>query len=103
MASSVDAKSAPTGNEPGQELSQDGNFDEKAGNMVEVGESHTAEEERAVLRKIDLTILPMVCSPSTANRLETFDGALTLSCCPDVRCFLSSISGQTEFKLCECQ
>lgn len=37
------------------------NLDEKPGSVMDVGESYTAEEERAVLRKIDLTILPMMC------------------------------------------
>jgi len=37
-----------------------GKSDEKAGQVVEMGESYTAAEEKAVLRKIDRTILPMV-------------------------------------------
>lgn len=39
-----------------------GGDDEKNGQMVELDDSYTEEEERAVLRKIDCTILPMVCS-----------------------------------------
>jgi co-chaperonin GroES (HSP10) len=35
--------------------------DEKQGNVVELGRGFTEEEERRVLRKIDCTILPMVC------------------------------------------
>ncbi|KAJ9145006.1 Pantothenate transporter [Pleurostoma richardsiae] len=39
-----------------------GKSDEKAGQVVEMGESYTAAEEKAVLRKIDRTILPMMCA-----------------------------------------
>lgn len=35
--------------------------DEKTGDVLELGEPCTLEEEKAILRKIDLTILPMVC------------------------------------------
>lgn len=34
--------------------------EEKNGQILELSESYTEEEERAVLRKIDCTILPMV-------------------------------------------
>lgn len=34
--------------------------DEKPGAMIELSETYTTEEQKAVLRKIDLTILPMV-------------------------------------------
>lgn len=37
-------------------------YDEKPGEVVELSEAYTAEEEKAVLRKIDYTILPMVNS-----------------------------------------
>lgn len=37
-------------------------YDEKPGDVVELSEAYTAEEEKAVLRKIDYTILPMVGS-----------------------------------------
>lgn len=38
-------------------------YDEKPGDVVELSlEAYTAEEEKAVLRKIDYTILPMVSS-----------------------------------------
>lgn len=33
---------------------------EKPGNVVDLDETYSPEEEKAVLRKIDLTILPMV-------------------------------------------
>lgn len=33
---------------------------EKTGDVIDLDETYSAEEERAVLRKIDLTILPMV-------------------------------------------
>lgn len=33
---------------------------ESTGDVVDVNETYSPEEERAVLRKIDLTILPMV-------------------------------------------
>lgn len=37
--------------------------DEETGDVIELSEAYTAEEEKAVLRKIDRTILPMVsCS-----------------------------------------
>ncbi|CAN8102091.1 unnamed protein product [Discula destructiva] len=64
MTSSVVANSAPGEIKVGQAVpgSHDGNFDEKTGDLVEVGESYTPEEERNVLRKIDLTILPMMCA-----------------------------------------
>ncbi|KAJ3954395.1 hypothetical protein N0V92_009115 [Colletotrichum tropicale] len=35
--------------------------EEKNGQILELSESYTEEEERAVLRKIDCTILPMMC------------------------------------------
>lgn len=33
---------------------------EKPGDVIDLGEAYSPEEEKAVLRKIDLTILPMV-------------------------------------------
>lgn len=36
--------------------------EEKAGEVVELSEAYTAEERKAVVRKIDLVILPMVRS-----------------------------------------
>lgn len=62
MSSDIETKGSVTGDQNGQDVPHDANYDEKAGSMVEVGESYTAEEERAVLRKIDLTILPMMCA-----------------------------------------
>lgn len=62
MSSDIETKIPVNGDQTGQDVPHDANYDEKAGSMVEVGESYTAEEERAVLRKIDLTILPMMCA-----------------------------------------
>lgn len=62
MSSDIEAKEPVTGDQTGQDVPHNANYDEKAGSMVEIGESYTAEEERAVLRKIDFTILPMMCA-----------------------------------------
>ena len=61
MISSADEKLPETKGPSAQDASDRANLDEKPGSLVDVGESYTAEEERAVLRKIDLTILPMMC------------------------------------------
>lgn len=61
MISSTDDKSPEIKGTSAQDASDCANLDEKPGSLVDVGESYTAEEERAVLRKIDLTILPMMC------------------------------------------
>lgn len=61
MNSSTDDKSPEIKGTSTQDASDCANVDEKPGSLVEVGESYTAEEERAVLCKIDLTILPMMC------------------------------------------
>lgn len=61
MTSSTDDKSPEIKGTSAQDASDCANLDEKPGSLVDVGESYTAEEERAVLRKIDLTILPMMC------------------------------------------
>lgn len=58
MADSGEAKLQPAtgaGSEPPTYQ-----VDEKPGDIVESSETYTGEEERAVLRKIDYTILPMV-------------------------------------------
>ncbi|KAK7698023.1 hypothetical protein SLS64_012901 [Diaporthe eres] len=63
MTASIDDKSPEikgTSNSA-QDASDCANLDEKPGSLVDIEESYTAEEERAVLRKIDLTILPMMC------------------------------------------
>lgn len=62
MSTDIETKEPVTGDQSGQGVPHDANYDEKAGSMVEIGESYTVEEERAVLRKIDLTILPMMCA-----------------------------------------
>ncbi|TDZ49596.1 putative transporter [Colletotrichum trifolii] len=49
------AKQPGNGHEPRPE-----GLDEKDGQIVELSDSYTDEEERAVLRKIDCTILPLV-------------------------------------------
>lgn len=61
MSSSIDDKSPAMEKTPATDAPDGANLDEKPGSVVDVGESYTAEEERAVLRKIDLTILPMMC------------------------------------------
>lgn len=61
MTSSTNDKSPEIKGTCAQDASDCANLDEKPGSLVDVGESYTAEEERAVLRKIDLTILPMMC------------------------------------------
>lgn len=61
MNPSTDDKSPEVKGTSSQDASDCANIDEKPGSLVDVGESYTAEEERAVLRKIDLTILPMMC------------------------------------------
>ncbi|TDZ17180.1 putative transporter [Colletotrichum orbiculare MAFF 240422] len=50
------AKQPGDGHEPRPE-----GLDEKDGQIVELSDSYTEEEERAVLRKIDCTILPLMC------------------------------------------
>lgn len=62
MASSTDIKSPNVVDKIDQNASHSADPDEKAGRLVELGESYTVEEEKAVLRKIDLTILPMMCA-----------------------------------------
>lgn len=47
-----------------------GAVDEKNEQLVGLDESYTEEEERAVLRKIDCTILPMVCSDHSNSANE---------------------------------
>lgn len=37
-------------------------YEEKAGEVIELSEAYTAEERKAVVRKIDSVILPMVRS-----------------------------------------
>lgn len=61
MSYSIDDKSPGMEKTPAKGASDAANLDEKPGSLVNIGESYTAEEERAVLRKIDLTILPMMC------------------------------------------
>lgn len=62
MASVSEDKRSPNEDKTGKDISHDANFDDKVGDVVEFRESYTAGEERAVLRKIDLTILPMMCA-----------------------------------------
>lgn len=62
MGSQIDVNSPARVEKTSQDAAHNANYDEKAGSMVEVGESYTLEEEKAVLRKIDLTILPMMCA-----------------------------------------
>lgn len=62
MISSADEKLSDSKGPSGQDASDCANVDEKPGSVVDVGGSYTAEEERAVLRKIDLTVLPMMCA-----------------------------------------
>lgn len=62
MASVSDAKLSPDESKTSKDISRNANFDNKVGDVVEFGESYTAGEERDVLRKIDLTILPMMCA-----------------------------------------
>lgn len=62
MSSDIETKVPPTGDQTSQDVSHNANYDEKAGSVVDIGESYTIEEERAVLRKIDFTILPMMCA-----------------------------------------
>ncbi|KAJ4424086.1 hypothetical protein N0V82_001333 [Gnomoniopsis sp. IMI 355080] len=62
MGSQIDANPLEVAEKTGQDAAHDSNYDEKAGSMVEAGESYTVEEEKAVLRKIDFTILPMMCA-----------------------------------------
>ena len=61
MISSTDDKLPEMKGPSAQDASDCAKLDEKPGSLVDVGESYTAEEERAVLRKIDLTVLPMMC------------------------------------------
>lgn len=61
MTSSTDDKSPEIKEISAKDASDCANLDEKPGSLVDAGESYTAEEERAVVRKIDHTILPMMC------------------------------------------
>lgn len=61
MTSSPDDKLPEIKGTSAKDASDCVNLDEKPRSLVDVGEAYTAEEERAVLRKIDLTILPMMC------------------------------------------
>lgn len=61
MTFSTDDKSPEIKGASAQDASDCVNLDKKPGSLVDVGESYTADEERAVLRRIDLTILPMMC------------------------------------------
>lgn len=51
-----------------KEVASSGNADRMSGEMLELRGDYTAEEEKAVLRKIDMVILPFVwnssCLPS---------------------------------------
>lgn len=51
MDNSVESKPPPSVNDDEQE---------ERGEIIELNEEYTAEEERAVLRKIDMVILPFV-------------------------------------------
>lgn len=62
MASVSEGTGSPDDTKTVKEFPHDANLDNKAGDVVEFGESYTPDEERAVLRKIDLTILPMMCA-----------------------------------------
>lgn len=61
MTSSTDDKSSEIKGASAKDASDCVNLNEKPRSLVDVGEPYTAEDERAVLRKIDLTILPMMC------------------------------------------
>lgn len=61
MTFSTDDKSPEIKGASVQDASGCVNLDKQPGSLVDIGESYTAEEERAVLRRIDLTILPMMC------------------------------------------
>lgn len=61
MSPSIDNNPHAMGKTPAEDAPDGANLDEKPGTVLDIGESYTAEEERAVLRKIDLTILPMMC------------------------------------------
>lgn len=62
MAASTDVKPPDNGENIGQTISHGTNLDEKASSLVDVEDTYTIEEERALLRKLDLTILPMMCA-----------------------------------------
>ncbi|CAM1501341.1 Fc.00g105030.m01.CDS01 [Cosmosporella sp. VM-42] len=55
MAPSIEEKSAPSVND-GSQLGQ-----EMTGDIIEMDQSYTPEEEKGVLRKIDIVILPFMC------------------------------------------
>lgn len=59
MSEAMNMKDRPEGVEPD---APPYHSDEKTGDVLELGESCTPEEERDILRKIDLTILPMMCA-----------------------------------------
>lgn len=62
--------------------------------VIEYGDSYTVEEEKAVLRKIDLAVLPMVQSLITTDFLLTATDIRS-----DLWRLLSAVSRQAESKL----
>lgn len=55
MAETIESKPPPSVNDDSRTVDQ-----EKTGDVVEMNDGYTREEEKAVLRKIDMTILPLV-------------------------------------------
>ncbi|KAH8898289.1 major facilitator superfamily transporter [Thozetella sp. PMI_491] len=64
MASTTEPKLEQPADLPAEQMSaaRDNTGDLKTGDVIELSESYTPEEEREVLRKIDLTVLPMLCA-----------------------------------------
>jgi hypothetical protein len=60
--------------------------------IAEIGDSYTPEEEKAVLRKIDLAVLPMVRQFSEHTQPIAYTRT-------DMWCLLSSISRQAKSEL----
>ncbi|KAI3395994.1 hypothetical protein diail_565 [Diaporthe ilicicola] len=62
MSSAIDDKSRGIEETAAHNGPDGADFEKKPGGLVDLGDSYTAEDDRAVLRKIDLTILPMICA-----------------------------------------
>jgi hypothetical protein len=75
------------------------NADRTDGEMLELSGGYTVEEERAVLRKIDMVILPFV---SDTCRCPNVNLSLLTCALSDVFRLFPAISRQAEPQLCWC-
>lgn len=69
---------------------------ESRGEILDMNDSYTPEEEKAVLRKIDMVILPFVCHSIIIHLLSRLTNST------DVLRLLPPVSRQAKFELRRC-